>query len=784
MPGEQTFEQRFSSIAETMLMEKVPAMREDYIGFQLIEKSDDATFAIGVAAHILDQKSWVYIPVFFLDGKIKGMDLMFVYQKDKFVPARDNWVSSLKREGVEVLGRAQDDKERSNRAQSRLYAPADAEVYSGPSSLLGKQAAEGIVSIIGKEAYDRLSSDGSLLPPEAWARMRLGIAGDRAPSSPDSEGTMLMLHAPSLQDITYLGKQACEQFVTALIDKDHPTLANELMRYRTPDQLWKLASSLLDSASAAETAIEENSKLSFITPDMAKEAADLTDKEKRLLLNNGVYIRDERMNTSQVLQAEQDPSILQNPTENGIYDVLLSNGNYERMAVLIPQIDLTEDDDSFYRSRRRWNAQHNAKNLAVVPFKTTTTFIPAKSDSVFAKRAENVSKSEATRLTAGMAANVRNIRSLMKDHYGRLRVLFAHCHDNTVLTDIKLAKPEHTSVESSILYVPRDNYIDAPDKMDEPIRIVFTDQEEGKLLVDAGTLYIPKGTVMFVQGSDYYAIQRRKNRKDGDGMIDYAPSISEDSSILFGKPDVVRRNLMKKSASELAVFWSEQKTGLGGLSHQGRQVTGLDSMELLRKLTQVHGIHAGTAQQMMKQAARQGGRARFIIKHAAPYDMLSYADSVEMPYQSGPAFKEDHATRIQTDQRKLQGISDTQYRRSVVDEATQRSQAGIREVLDVAIIQAMLGLADMGEVRRELLGKMIAGMDAFGRMLFYFYYANEHFEERYGHTDMKQLETSLRETFTETGDVVLFLREKTESDPMLAESLVGTLSEDIGSARA
>ena len=46
--------------------------------------------------------------------------------------------------------------------------------------------------------------------------------------------------------------------------------------------------------------------------------------------------------------------------------------------------------------------------------------------------------------------------------------------------------------------------------------------------------------------------------------------------------------------------------------------------------------------------------------------------------------------------------------------------------------------------------------------------------------EMKKLENTLRQVFKSSGDLVLFLREKNQNQPLLSENLSGTLSEDIG----
>jgi hypothetical protein len=778
MPGDLSFEQNFAELAETMLNEKVPALRDDYIGFQLVEKSEDNdNFALGVAAHVLDKKLWIYIPVFFLSGKLKGFDLMFVYQKDMFVPARDNWVSSLKREGVVSLGQPVD---RSSSQSSReggemFYSPGDARVSDNVFSQKYAAACDDPLNTI----FDIRSMALSKEATESAAAMmknRLGLEGG------------ISEYAPQLQDIALMGKTACSQFAEALMDPEYPELTNALLQFHTPDELQKVAFCLTDTANAAEEHGEEASKLQFITPDMQKEAAELTDKEKRLLLSNGVFVRDERLNFSQVYQAEQDTSVLENPTESGIYDILMSDDGFERMAIVFPEFDLCTCNHLFERSREPFAAQANAKTIAAIPVKSTTSYMPTKSCDIYGRRAAQLSKDDALALKAGAPATRENLLKALKDNYDHVEVLLVNSKTNCALVPLCLHTNRDVENGKEEIVVKRDTYYSPPDRGDDNIRVHFTDGTEGGMLtVEGGTLYIPSETIMFLRGRDYYAIEERKksSKKEEDRYQNVSYAVDEDSgSVSFGKPEAVRRNVMiKEAAAPLTLFWDGN---IGRVHFNKQAIDPLSRMDLLRYLTETQGIQAGMAQNMMNRAQRSKEKSMTVLlKHAAPYDIAAYGDS-KPPYMGGPSPRQDDLTREEFTSVQAQTITDNQadpnYRRNVAEEAASRATLGIKEVLDVSVIKAMLSLADIGEVRRDLLSKMMTGMNAFGRMLFYFYYANEHFSERYGDADLKQLETQLRETFVEIGDVILFLREKTESDPMMAESLIGTLSEDIGTS--
>ena len=86
-----SFESKFAQLADVHLAERVPSLQPYKIGFQIIDKTEDDTRAVGITAFVMDDL-WMYVPVFFIEGKLKGSELLYLKQRDTFVPAMDNWI--------------------------------------------------------------------------------------------------------------------------------------------------------------------------------------------------------------------------------------------------------------------------------------------------------------------------------------------------------------------------------------------------------------------------------------------------------------------------------------------------------------------------------------------------------------------------------------------------------------------------------------------------------------------------------------------------------------------
>lgn len=100
---ETGFEQAFSSLSWSFVKDKAPRLMDYCVGFQLVDRDEDNTKAFAVLGFKIG-KQWMYVPVFFLNGKVKGHELLYLKQQDMFVPLKENWVNYILGRRPHVLG--------------------------------------------------------------------------------------------------------------------------------------------------------------------------------------------------------------------------------------------------------------------------------------------------------------------------------------------------------------------------------------------------------------------------------------------------------------------------------------------------------------------------------------------------------------------------------------------------------------------------------------------------------------------------------------------------------
>ena len=310
----------------------------------------------------------------------------------------------------------------------------------------------------------------------------------------------------------------------------------------------------------------------------------------------------------------------------------------------------------------------------------------------------------------------------------------------------------------------------------QEIPIEFVDAG-ARLQVNTGHLCVPENTRVFVESDfgDY-------DRPTPDNGNQYTPK-----NVTLGNYSTVMQLMQKRAGLRLVSVYADKGTAQ---ILTGDHDTGLLRKEAaLRHLVCDHGIYAGQAREMLNQAASAPGHKKgYLVKYAAPYDVVAYGDS-KRPWMGGPAPIEHQNVRVENrvvGGNPLTGATASDNAPMMPQQAIQRAmaaaQAGIKEVFDVSVLSGLIDKADISELRKGYLADITRGMDRVGRMLFLFYWHNDEFEDRYGKEDMDQLEDTLQNVFLSTGDLVLFLKEKTAYGPNAVESLFGHLSEDIGTS--
>lgn len=307
--GNGSFEAKFGQLADTQIHEKVPGLANYKIGFQLIDKSDDETRAVGIMAYKVG-KQWLYVPCFWLNGRLKCNDLMYLKKLDMFVPLAEDWFNYFKSQRPLESGQPADDTK--NKTDIDRGAPQSVSLYPASGFGLNKYSELGLID---DDTIGRMFVTPKILPDMS-----------------------LMKWLPRL------GKEAALDFTATL--KNNRGFASDVMTYYSVDEMQKLAEMVEEQNKPAEAKV----KVKFITDKKSDDAAKLDDSAKRVLARDGVFVVDDRKDTSDVFSEKVDTKTLENPNHTGIYDILLSDGKFKRFLVVKPGISLESARDRTHES--------------------------------------------------------------------------------------------------------------------------------------------------------------------------------------------------------------------------------------------------------------------------------------------------------------------------------------------------------------------------------------------------------------------------------------------------
>lgn len=762
MPGptatDSNFERTFADLAYARLRDKAPSMLDYIIGFQLIDKNDDETHAVGVFGFKVGSE-WVYAPVFFINGELKGHELMYVKSQDAFVPMTEEWVNYILNRRPPVLG----EPEHTPRNLLPIRQP-DFDVFARAPYIGSKFAAaarpsyNGIVERMGRANPDLLP----FMPvfcPENWPNAEKYASLNVNFSVP---GAMYRLGKQAVLNL--LGSmKADEKFANAILSFYD---ISDLVEYEAKvPEMAKKAGVVTKAAEEGDNKIEGTApKVVVVTrgDDPSNVMQDMTEAEKEDLLRNQYVVRDERGDGEKSrLYKTEIAQQLTNPTEDGFYECVTSTGDRRQLLVIMaPQ-----------------QVGYGTSGECVVIDPERKQFGTFRTrDILVSKRLETGEWEKAFKSDA-----FQNPSSLKLDEIG---VLVGPKGNGTIpfrvdekwtnsdgQTEFKVHKYHCPGRRSSMGCSPevayRNSTID--DYCNSEAETMQLTGKDGNNLTQIGsTLFVPNGVKVIKLPKEF--------RYSNGGTID-----------LGALSDVVLRLWKTAEKKEEGIYRFQLRTdGIGFIPViNGNHGTSMSKLAALKHLILDHGLSKEDAEFIIKEA-RPRHAADYLIKAAYsqpgpgyfPEPVLGTAQGINVP--------------IQYSQTELQNIGriDNQHNRQIyrddryIDEgakryATDAAASGQKEILDTAVISGLVKTLDTDAAVDGYIGDLLLGLDRVGRILFMYYWHNDKFKDRYGQQDMAELEDNLRNVFKNLGELTLFLKQKT-IEPDQADSSEVELTDVLG----
>lgn len=745
--NDMPFEQAVSNIAHAYIRDAAPMLLDHEIGFQLLDRSDDNKRAIGVMGFKLGSQT-LYAPVFFLKGQIKGNELLYIKDEDMFVPLDEKWVMYLLNRKPVSLGEGVN----KNTSSSGVRWPNLDQLRQSPVKY--GSWVDGFLPV-----YAALRTKGAeMLKAARYAPFSLPELLKRA-----GHGSVTRL------------------LVTA---QAYPWLEGQLERYHGPDFFKRAVAACPPRAAAKPLIIKQaadkdspKNRVQIFTYSTLRTSIlphDLTEKEVEDLTRDGVVIRDNREPEKADEQVSKAYDVaaswkMWNPTETGLYDVLVNGGELEKCLVVV----------------NPYNDTKIAAAAVVVPL-DSRAWAAANPVNVWVNKQYDHAEwdkwydglSSVTSLDSGSSTRL----ILSSTHTGTQPFRVNHRIGGvdgreTFEIEFKYASSCDLDARSEVWHDdsgnPRSPFHDDPSGTwsSRSCRLAILPHKTGKFRHPGDGLSAPSGFKVLTLKDGVQSFL-------GSSMID--DEADKKPKFTLGSQSDVNWLMMRKSAN-LKLWTNREEYGLNGQR--------MSKTAALISLVKDYGLREAVSRDMLKAAevaaARNGGDGakQYWIKLALPWDRDEGPDAPPFPEPRESAdnmMGQGNFTTQMSQQENIpvpafqQAPNTAPYEMQPLDQGTMSSinraaQSGQKEVFDTSVMDGLLRVGHIDREIEECLDGMLPGVDKFGRMLFLLYSHGEQFAERYGKEDLRELEDGLRDAFAKSGEIILFLKTREiEGNPQAA----------------
>lgn len=790
--GQDTsFEQSFSSLAHSYLRDKAPTLLDHELGFQLIDRNQDNTKAVGVFAFKVGSQN-IFAPVFFLKGELKGHELLYLRNQDMFVPLKENWLNYLLNRKPNILGSGVPRQT----SQMGVRMPDLNRLSKSPY----KYASHVIPSLQPfMPAFAHLATadwnkelDG--FTTHCQERLDLGHFMKQASLPMLMAAVRLMQQKPkiaeafnqwhgmnTLHDAVKAAKARLD--VNSILDNPYAAVNRNQPRHA-------IGGSVLDfmdkQAADGDKGPDYQQKVKIITLDQSMTAPpkDITEADQEKLLKDNLLIKDVRKDEEVSVPVNvQVEERLTNPPETGIYQVLCKMGEFEKCLVIIdPQgpdgrkhivtvIRLDGDKRNWGNFLRKdvWVAGQD-ESLIAGGEDAWETFFNSLADTTTLSPTDDYDERH---ICIGPRRNA-TVPFRVKKEIGDSEGVTSFDVDFS----IDCARPRMSGMLSH--YSESNDATDEYDSYYDGQRIHLDAKDGTQMRSNHGDLYIPKGYKVMRLSPTKADVDTKKEKEDKgnpcwlDSCGPFDAQQSDPPPIMPGKLLDATMQIMKKTAALKVAY-----DGVGYCINGGQS---LSPQRALIHLVLRQNLREDMSRHILKQAeARRFDKQNYFecrIKHASPFltDSGPSAPSFSDP-QYGDYNPMGWPGTTQSFHQEELPIPDLQAANTDpniynvnpanmpepmdANNVARAAQSGQKEVFDTSMIGSMLKAVRDDTMIDRYIPDLVKGVDRLGRILFMFYWHQDKFADRYGKQDMPELEDSLRNAFEMNGDVVLFLKQKT-----------------------
>jgi len=720
-------ESSFFQLSYNLLQDKCKALLPYLIGFEIKDKTDDGTKALGMFGFRGDEGQILFVPVFFVNGSVKGLDILYSRDSEQFYPLNEDFVEML-------IGK--DNQQ------------AGAKSNESRQSVMADNSTNGILDMV--------------RPPRT---------GKYTYASSDEFPTLLEMIEKHDRNIKY----SCLDFIKNsdnFVKKSFDSLLSRnsdfletLLRYHSVEKIAEaLVPKVLPPKDKPGKEYRDADQVKLINEGETDKAKVLDEAEKQELATKGFVIVDKRPEEKKSKFAPVNLALsFANPSVSGFYPYLTQSGEIRYGLVLVKpeQLNLhfTLDDsivvdldaDKKGKAYIVDTKKLFVKNLIVVQdykdvyrgFENPSDVKPGFSE-IYVLINENLKATQPFRIIANF-----------KDSSGirRLNVEPWQSYERTTLDNYG-TKPLKTGERpGSVHSLPDGNYYNNPKKVSKQF-LVMTKNVGDKFTIKGETTYVPAGYKLLKLdltnvydsngGVDEDYVRGKPGGLDalnvalGERQV-YPMTIHNNGSEYFVSVKDVQKRFKNDRMAKIGMVMD---FGLG-YKEACEVIDNIRPTYKVKGYLKVADTGAYPAQPIEEVPyINEFGTPTYQgygTENVAPID--NYYD--KDPTRMGLGVKPD-----------VEGI-DTE-----INKAIQMAQSGQKEVFDSHTIATMAKYVNPSDKITEYTPKLLDALDKLGRLLFLTHWEVDKFTQMYGRDDMPKFIELLTDVFRNLGDTIIFLKRK------------------------
>ena len=710
---QESLEQAFFQLAYTKLQDNLKNLLPFLIGFEIVKKNDDNTKALGVFGFRSQSGEILYVPAFFINGKVKNLDLLYSKNNEQFYPLNEDFAELFLKDDMIDFG-------------SQSAEPRNKILQDIPQGDFRQMA----------------------VPPRTG---KYSVA--------------------SVIDYVKDSDNKTKQTFKDLIEKDAEFCEAVLRFY----PIEKVAESLVETLE--KKAEEKTDLKVVSLKDKAEVANLTPKQKETLLTQGFIVIDNRPADKKSKFGVVDYIKKFQNPTETGFYPYVTKVGtlNYGLILVRPKQLQqnfatddavvinldakekgmayLTDVSNVFVKDQIKVDDYSQVHKMMVNPAETKPSY-----SNVYVLINEKMQSSQPFRINANFK-DADGIRRLSVEPYT------CYCHSNYQERGGIKDRP------GSAHDLPRGNYYNHPKKEHE-LLLVMTKKLGDEFSYGGKTVYVPAGYKLLeikLGGHNFHDTPVEANDENNDARIkEEAAKREEYETGHPGRICDLNAFLKDKNVFPMTVNTngSEYFVNIAGAKKRYD-----DPIKAKIAMTIEYGLDYKEACDLIDNLVIDKtlkGHVKLAYTgdmYPTPFEETPYTNELGQPTYVGVGSEnrlggEESYTGNPTQlglgtMPEVNGVDP-----SYVQQAIQMAQSGQKEIFDAQAISTLARYSGVNDKITEYLPSMVEAMDRLGRILFLMHWDSEKFIDMYGRADLPELAELVTNVFKNIGDLIIFLKRK------------------------